>query len=298
MTPEHRFNINSMGKMFTAILIMQLVEEGKLALDDPLSRHLPQFEHPRAGEVSIHMLLSHRSGIPDYFMIQLRGAIPMEADRASILRTIAGMKLDFEPGTMFHYSNTGYVLLGMLIESKYGKPFGEVLDEKIFHPLGMEDTVFDFDVFGDRVPKYYTQDGQVRDTPLPFFIGDGGQTSSLRDMHRFMLSLGSEQLLSAKSWERMFTPHSLPSEAPEGAWPPAHQDPYGYGFSLPRLPFSEEATELAAGHGGAGLGSNYAVRFLNSGRIVIVWNNIMKKPKLPEVFEYLARRDSGDRGHE
>lgn len=298
LTPEHRFNVNSMGKMFTAILIMKLVEEGKVELDDPLSRYLPQFDHPRAGEISIHMLLSHRSGIPDYFMSQLRGAIPMEADRSSILRTIAGMNLDFKPGTMFHYSNTGYVLLGMLIESKCGKPFGEVLDEQIFHPLGMEDTVFDFDVFGDRVPKYYTQDGRVRDTPLPFFIGDGGQTSSLRDMHRFMLSLGSERLLSAESWERMFTPHSLPSEVPEGAWPPAHQDPYGYGFTLPQLPFSEESTELAAGHGGAGLGSNYAIRFLNSDRIVIVWNNISKKPKLPEVFEHLARRNPDDRGQE
>lgn len=298
LTAEHRFNVNSMGKMFTAILVMQMVEEGKLELDDPLSRHLPQFDHPRADEVSVHMLLSHRSGIPDYFMNQLQGAIPMEADRPSILRTIAGMKLDFEPDTMFHYSNTGYVLLGMLIESMYEKPFGEVLDEQLFHPLGMEETVFDFDVFGNRVPEYYTQDGHVRDSPLPFFIGDGGQTSSLPDMHRFMLALGSKRLLSAESWERMFTPHSLPSEVPEGAWPPAHQDPYGYGFSLPTLPFSADTSALAAGHGGAGLGSNYAIRFLNSGRIVIVWNNIHKKPRLPEVFEYLAHRNAGDRAQE
>lgn len=117
-------------------------------------------------------------------------------------------------------------------------------------------------------------------------------------MHRFMLALGSERLLRAESWDRMVTPHSLPSEVPEGAWPPAHQDPYGYGSTLPSLPFSEESTELAAGHGGAGLGSNYAIRFLNSGRIVIVWNNIPKKPKLPEVFEYLARRNPGHRGKE
>jgi hypothetical protein len=86
----------------------------------------------------------------------------------------------------------------------------------------------------------------------------------------------------------------LPSEVPAGAWPPAHQDPYGYGFSLPRLPFSEESTALAAGHGGAGLGSNYAVRFLDSGRIVIVWNNIFKKPDLSEVFEFLAHRNSDE----
>ena len=298
LTPEHRFNVNSMGKMFTAILIMRLVEEGRLELDDPLSRYLPQLDHPRSDDVSIHMLLSHRSGIPDYFINQLRGEIPMEADLPSILRTVARMELDFEPGTMFHYSNTGYLLLGMIIEREYGKSFAEVLEEQLFHPLGMEDTALDFDVFGDRVPKYYMQDGRVREGSDPFFVGDGGQTSSLQDMHRFMLALGSEQLLSEESWERMFTPHSLPSEALEGAWPPPHQVPYGYGFSLLQLPYSEGSTALAAGHGGAGLGSNYAVRYLNSGRIVIVWNNMSKPPLLPEVFEYLASQHSGDRGHD
>jgi CubicO group peptidase (beta-lactamase class C family) len=294
LTPEHRFNVNSMGKMFTAILAMQLVEEGTLALDDPLSHHLPQFNHPRSEDVTIHMLLSHRSGIPDYFINQLRGEIPMEADLTSILRTVAGMELDFEPGTMFHYSNTGYVLLGMIIERKYGKSFAEVLDERLFQPLGMEDTAHDVDVFGDRVPTYYTEDGRINDSAYPFIASDGGQTSSLRDMHRFMLALGSERLLSEESWERIFTPHSLPSEVPEGAWPPPHQDPYGYGFSVPQLPYSEGTTALAAGHGGAGLGSNYAVRFLDSGRIVIVWNNIFKRTNLSEVFEYLARPNSGD----
>lgn len=290
LSPEHRFNINSMGKMFTAILVMQLVEQGRLELDDPLSRHLPQFDHPRSEDMSIHMLLCHRSGIPDYFIKQLRGEIPMEAELPSILRTVAGMELDFEPGSMFHYSNTGYVLLGMIMEHKYGKPFAEVLDEQLFGPLGMEDTAHDLNVFGDRVPKYYTQDGRVRDSPDPLFGGDGGETSSLQDMHRFMLALGSERLLSEESWERIFTPHSLPSEVPEDAWPPPHQDPYGYGFSLPQLPYSEGSTALAAGHGGAGLGSNYAVRFLDSDRIVIVWNNIFKTPSLLEVYEHLAGR--------
>lgn len=191
---------------------------------------------------------------------------------------------------MFHYSNTGYVLLGMIVEDKLGKPFGRALEERIFEPLGMDDTAPDFDLYGDRVPTYYAQDGGVRDTPDPTFGSDGGQTSSLRDLHRFLLALGSDRLLSPQSWDVMFTPHSLPSEVPEGAWPPAHQDPYGYGFSLPRLPYSGDSTALAVGHGGAGLGSNYAVRFLDSGRIVIIWNNMPKRPKRMEIFEYLAGR--------
>jgi CubicO group peptidase (beta-lactamase class C family) len=290
LTPEHRFATNSMGKMFTAILTMQLVEHGELALDDPLGRHVPAFGHPRAGEVTVHMLLSHRSGLPDYFINQLRGVIPMDMGMPAILETIAGMDLDFEPGTMFHYSNTGYVLLGMIIEGKLGQPFGQVLEERIFEPLGMDDTKHSPEVFGDRVPNYFTEDGRILESAPWFSVGDGAETSSLRDLHRFMLALGSDRLLSEESWNLMFTAHSLPSEVPEGAWPPAHQDPYGYGFTLPSLPYSGDSTALAAGHGGAGLGSNYAVRFLDSGRIVIIWNNMNKRPKRLEIFDYLAGR--------
>lgn len=290
LSTDDRFSINSLGKMFTAILVMQLVEEGRLALDAPLSRHLPDFGHPRAGDVTIHMLLSHRSGVPDYFINQLRGVIPMELDMPIILDTVAGMELDFEPGTMFHYSNTGYVLLGMIVEREYRKPFAEVLKEQLFQPLGMDATAHDPDLIGDRVPNYYMQDGRVIESREGIFVGEGGETSSLRDLHRFMLALGSDRLLGEASWDLMFTPHSLPSEVPEGAWPPAHQDPYGYGFALPQLPYSGESTGLAVGHGGAGLGSNYAVRFLDSDRIVIVWNNMPKVPRRMEIFEYLAER--------
>lgn len=288
LSPEHRFSINSMGKMFTAILVMQLVEESRLALDDPLSRHIPEFGHPRAGDVTIHMLLSHRSGVPDYFINQLRDMIPMDLDMPTILDIVAGMELDFEPGTMFHYSNTGYVLLGMIVEREYGKPFAEVLEEQLFQPLGMDATTHDPELIGDRVPDYYMRDGRVIESREGIFTGDGGETSSLRDMHRFMLALGSEQLLDEGSWDLVFTPHSLPSEVPEGAWPPAHQDPYGYGFTLPQLPYSGESMALAAGHGGAGLGTNYAVRFLDGDRVVIIWNSMPKKPKRMEIFEYLA----------
>lgn len=291
LTPEHRFTLNSLGKMFTAILIMQLVEEGTLALDDPLSRHFPAFEHPRASEVTIHMLLAHRSGIADYFLKQLNGEIPPDADAPALLAAVSGMALDFEPGTMFHYSNTGYLLLGLILEQVYGKPYSVVVAERIFQPLRMAETVHYGDGFRRLVPNYYTQSGEVIDgaTLQRPHAGDGG-TSSLRDLHRFMLALGSEQVLRRESWDLMFTPHSLPTEVPEGAWPPPHRAPYGYGFSLLELPYAGDSTALAVGHGGAGLGSNHVVRFLDSKRIVITWNNIFKPPFLMDVFQYLAGR--------
>jgi CubicO group peptidase (beta-lactamase class C family) len=242
LTPEHRFSLNSLGKMFTAIAIMQLVEQGRLGLDDPLSRRLPMFEHGRAGDITIHMLLAHRSGLADYHLKQMRGELPWGADAAAILEMAAGTALEFEPGTMFHYSNPGYLLLGVIIEDLHGRSYSDVVTERIFQPLGMTETVHDPSDLRARIANYYTEAGDVivGDTLRRPLAGDGG-ISSLGDLHRFMRALGSERLVSRKSWDLLFTPHSLPSEVPENAWPPPHQFPYGYGFSLAQLPFAGDS---------------------------------------------------------
>jgi CubicO group peptidase (beta-lactamase class C family) len=294
LSTDDRFSINSLGKMFTAVAIMQLVEVGRLRLDDPLSLRLPNFRHVRAGDITIHMLLSHRSGLADYAFQQIRGELPWNADPAAKLAAAAKTPLDFEPGTMFQYSNTGYLLLGLIIEDLYQQSYSDVVRERIFLPLGMASTVHDPNHLRAPGTKYYNGSGDVIDVdtlgrPDP---GDHG-ISNLRDLHRFMLALGSERLLSRESWGLVFTPHSLPSEVPENAWPPPHQFPYGYGFSLAQLPFTGDSTALAAAAGGAGLGSNHVTRFMDSGRIVIVWNNVFKRPLLIEVFEHLARMSSG-----
>jgi CubicO group peptidase (beta-lactamase class C family) len=239
-----------------------------------------------------HDLLAHRSGLADYGLKQMRGELPRGADAAAILEMAAGTALDFEPGTMFHYSNTGYLLLGMIIEDLHGRSYSDVVGERIFQPLGMTETVHDPGDLRARIANYYTAAGDVivGDTLRRPRAGDGG-ISSLGDLHQFMRALGSERLLSRKSWDLLFTPHSLPSEVPENAWPPPHQFPYGYGFSLAQLPVAGDSTALAIAAGGAGLGSNYVARFVDSGCIVIIWNNIFKRPLLMEVFEYLARPD-------
>ncbi|MEE4329586.1 MAG: serine hydrolase domain-containing protein [Wenzhouxiangella sp.] len=292
LTPDHTFGINSLGKMFTSILIMQMVEEGILALDDPLSEHYPAFGHPRSGDITIHQLLSHRSGLPDYAMAQITGIMLSDIRGIERLSAVAAMSLDFEPDTRFNYSNTGFYLLGLIIERYREDGYGNQLRKRILEPLEMHHTAHDPKEATTAMPVYYMGDGsairEVKGSNLE--PGDGG-VSTMQDLHKFLSALGSEALLTADSWNRMFTPHSLPSESIEGAWPPPHQEPYGYGFSIMELPYAGSETARAVGHGGAGLGSNYVVRYLDSPRIVIVWNNIFKNPVIPEVFEFLAISD-------
>ncbi len=290
---NQRFTINSQGKMFTAVLVMQLVEEGELALEQSLAEMLPAYAHPRAGDITLHHLLAHRSGLPDYFLRLVLAGVEgaSEASMHEMLDMVRGMDLDFEPGTMFHYSNTGYVLLGQIVEAKRGAPFAAAMQRHLFGPLGMADSEPAAAARGEGMPDYLSSDGRINGEPPTSYFGDGSEISTLRDMHRFMAAIGSEVLLEPASWELMFKPHSLPTEVPEGAWPPPHMHPYGYGFSITELPFDSTGSATAVGHGGAGFGSsNMAVRFLDSGRIVVNYNTVSKDPMLMDVILHLAGR--------
>ncbi|MCH2214907.1 MAG: beta-lactamase family protein [Flavobacteriales bacterium] len=282
------FYINSMGKMFTAILTLQLVDEGIISLEDNLEALLEDFNHPQASQVTLHDLLAHRSGLRDYFLLQLSGEMSFEISKSEMLVEVSKMDLKFEPGNKFNYSNTGYILLSLIVEKYRQKPFYEVMNERIFKVLAMENTYPKYDMDPSQMPDYFSSDGSVDQIGGDDFGGDGGEISTLEDMHKFMAALGSEELLSEKMWTLAFTPHSFPSEVPEDAWPPPHQDPYGYGFSIMELPYTDNTTARAVAHGGAGVGTSFAVRYLESQRIIINWNNMFKNPILVDLIEFLA----------
>ena len=134
--PGMRYSIGSISKQFTAAAILMLAEERKLSLDDPVSRFVPALT--RGNEVTIRQILSHTSGYQDFwpqdyvppFMLR-------EITAAAILDRWAKMPLDFDPGTQYQYSNTNYVLAGLIIEKVSGRPFLEFLRARIFVPLGM-----------------------------------------------------------------------------------------------------------------------------------------------------------------
>ena len=153
ITFDTQFELASMTKQFTAMAIMILSDEGKLQLDDTLDKYCPEFP-AYARTIRVRDLLHHVSGLPDYEMLMV-GKIGDNFFRSSkgppaaheftsseVLKTLSRQpKLNFAPGSLFEYSNSGYEVLGQIIERVSGKRYGDFLKEKIFDPLGMHDTL-------------------------------------------------------------------------------------------------------------------------------------------------------------
>lgn len=280
------FPINSMSKSFTAVLILQLYEDGFLKLDDPVSQYLSGFKHPKANEITIHHLLSHRSGLQDYFLLQLKGEMGFDISMNEMLENIAETELEFQPGTAFSYNNTGYVLLAMIVEKQRKSSFKDALTKYIFDPLEMTKTFYSSTDKRVGSVKLYDQNGNPAQSNR-YLIGDGGIFSTTTDLHKFLMSINTNTLLTKEIWELALTPHSFPKEAKRPF--PTHFNPYGYGFSLTEWPYSNSKNGMTASHGGTGFGSSsYMSRFIDNNRIIIFWNNQYKKPVQPAIFAILA----------
>src|SRR5436190_827268 len=143
--PDTKFRLGSITKQFTATLILQLAEQGKLKLDGKVSDYLDSYRKDTGGKVTIHNLLSHTSGIPNYTASQgfFQNVSRNPYGVADFIKQYASGDLEFEPGTKFNYSNSGYFLLGAIIEKVTGKPYEQVLKENIFDPVGMKNTGYD-----------------------------------------------------------------------------------------------------------------------------------------------------------
>src|ERR1700689_301012 len=142
-TPQMQYPVGSISKQFTAAAVLLLAQEGKLTLDDPVSKYFPELTRSR--EVTIRMLLSHTSGYQDYWpedYVMTSMMVPATAQH--ILDVWAKRPLDFEPGTQWQYSNTNFVIAGRIVEQVSGIPIIELLKKRIFLPLGM-DNVYDAD---------------------------------------------------------------------------------------------------------------------------------------------------------
>jgi len=140
--PDTKFRIGSITKQFAAMLIMQLVEKGKIKVDGKITDYLPDYRKDTGDRVTIHHLLTHTSGIPSYTGLpgfwsdSTRNPYALEY----VVKNFCSGNLEFEPGAKYVYNNTGYYLLGAIIEKVSGKPFAEVLTENILKPLQMQNT--------------------------------------------------------------------------------------------------------------------------------------------------------------
>jgi len=210
-TASTRFRIGSLTKQFTAASILLLQERGKLHLDDPISKYLDNAPAAWSGITLLH-LLRHTSGIisitdlPSDQAALTRGGTPAE-----IVERFRNQRLLFPPGTQSRYSNSGYILLGIVVEKASGEPYGTFLQRNIFDPLGMRDTGIDNDseILLGRASGYRVEGGAFRhadfiDMRVPFAAGDLYSTTG--DLVRWQEALFGGKLLRPDSLERMTTP--------------------------------------------------------------------------------------------
>jgi D-alanyl-D-alanine carboxypeptidase len=203
--PEMRYSIGSISKQFTAASILLLQEQGKLSLDDKVSKFIPDLT--RANEVTIRQLLSHTSGYQDYWpqdyvmpmMLQ-----PVTAQK--ILDLWARKPLDFDPGTKWQYSNTNYVIAGVIIEKVSGEPLLQFLQEKVFTPLGMKSVAnTDQQKLGDTDPTAYLRYGLGPLRPAPkegkgWLFAAGELAMPAEDLAKWDISIIDQKLMKPASY--------------------------------------------------------------------------------------------------
>jgi D-alanyl-D-alanine carboxypeptidase len=240
-TPETVFQLGSITKPFTASLVMLLVEDGKLGLDDPISKHLSDL--PAAwSEVTVRHLLTHTSGIKSYTGIpSFRENFRKDYTQKELIQLVAGEALEFQPGEKWAYNNTGYFLLGMLIEKLTGKSYGDAMQERLFGPLQMTATrVNDVrTVIKNRAAGYDVEAGQLRNAEYlsmtqPFAAGV--LVSSVMDLAKWDAALYTDTPLKASVREQMWTSYQLKDGSRAG---------YGFGWST-----ATQNTHRRIGHGG------------------------------------------------
>lgn len=224
VTTETMFQSGSVGKMFTAAAVMTAVEQGKMDLNDPVSKYLPDAPaswHP----ITIRQMLTHTSGLPN------AGAdfdLRRDYTDDELVKTFYPMTLDFEPGARWSYSNTGYQLLGILVKKATGQSYLDILGTHVFKPLGMKTAraVNDADIVPNRSAGYQLVDGELKNQDWVSMFnptGDGSLYLSLDDMIAWARGVEKGAALSSNSWKQIYTPVRLNSGKPY---------PYGFGWFL------------------------------------------------------------------
>jgi D-alanyl-D-alanine carboxypeptidase len=214
VTGETMFAIGSVTKQFTCACILLLAEDGKLSPQDKVAKYYPDLT--KADEITILDLMNHVSGYPDYYpldFVDRRLATPRPVDE--VIRLYGTGKLDFEPGTRYSYSNTGYDILGRIVEKTSGLPFGEFLSRRILKPLGMEHTTYEPDTSGDRFAQGYSSFALSGPEPaVPegkgWVSAAGAIFSTPSDLVRWDLALMSGKVLKPESYKLMTSPRKLP----------------------------------------------------------------------------------------
>jgi CubicO group peptidase (beta-lactamase class C family) len=258
-SPDTKFRIGSITKQFTAAAIMRLEERGKLSVNDPVCKYFSDCP-PAWSEITIHHLLTHTSGLPNYTSLpSYRENMTLPITNESLLARFRDKPLDFKPGEKWSYSNSGYFILGIIIEKVSGETYEAFLQKNIFDPLRLKNTGYDRPTYllKNRATGYSLQNGkQINSLYLDMTQpgAAGALYSTVGDLMAWTEALHSDRLLSAKSREAMMTPV---------------KNNYGYGLVI-----STQFNRRVIGHGGGINGfSTYLQSFPAEKVTVVVLRN-------------------------
>lgn len=278
--PDTKHRLGSITKQFTALLILQLVEKGKLKLDVPISTYLPDYPKATGDKITIHQLLTHTSGIPNYTSfpnffktISLNPYTP-----EAFVKVFCDLPLEFTPGQKFSYSNSGYFLLGYIIEKTTGKTYEQCLQENIFTPLLMNNSGYDHHetILKNRASGYEKNgkgyvNANYLDMSIPYAAGS--LYSTVEDLYLWDQALYTDRLLSSKSRDLLF-----------GSYIAARGGYYGYGWSIDEVTVGDSKDKLKIiSHGGGINGFNTLISRIPSDKKLVLLLSNAGSAKLDEM---------------
>jgi CubicO group peptidase (beta-lactamase class C family) len=266
-TPDTKFRLGSITKQFTAVLTLQLVEQGKINIDGKISDYLPDYRKDIGEKVTVHHLLTHTSGIPsytgqpDFFANVSRNPYKV----VDFVKQYTSGNLEFEPGTKYAYNNSGYFLLGAIIERVTGKTYEQALKEMIFDKVGMKDTGYDLHdpLLQKRASGYaktaagYTN-APYLDMSIPYAAGS--LYSTVEDLYLWDQVLYTDKLLTQQSKDLMYKPFL---------------QNYAYGWIVTNATFKvkDQPVQVITHGGGINGFTTTIVRFPSEKHLIVILDN-------------------------
>jgi CubicO group peptidase (beta-lactamase class C family) len=282
--PETVFQSGSVGKQFAATAVMMLVEEGKVGLDDPLTKYF--HDAPAAwNEVTVRELLSHTAGFGDY---PAKFNFRKDWTEDEELKLVESIPLAYPPGTKWEYSNLGYATVGFLIHRVTGEFYGDFLQQRIFHPLDMQTTriISEADIIPNRAAGYRLVKGELKNqewvAPMVNTTADGSLYFSILDLAKWDAALYTEKLLKRSSLDEMWTPAKLKNGQP-------NEDGYGFAWFI-----ENRHGHHVVSHDGSWQGFETTIaRYVDDQLTVVVLTNLADaKPSV--IAEHVADMYLGD----
>lgn len=241
--PESVFRIGSITKQFTAVAILQLVEQKKIALNDSVQKFIKNY-HSKGKKITIENLLTHTSGIKAYEGIDAKvpNAIRVDFSPETLIDSLDKLPLDFVPGSKYQYCNSNYFLLGKIIEEVSGQKYQTYLQEQIFSRIGLISTSYDNPdaLIKNRVNGYTNFSGEYKNVgfiSMSTVYSAGALLSNVKDLYRWHQALKNGELLKNETWQKVTSPFILAD---------GKLSEYGYGFFI-----KNENNVKSIGHGGA-----------------------------------------------